>query len=622
MISTQLPSPVREERLGASQLEVSIATHAGATEPLVSGVSLSVAAGEAVAVVGESGSGKTMTARSLVGLLPPGVRADGVIHFDGRDLDAADPRNREPIRGRGISLVLQDPHTMLNPLARAGSQIADGLALAHPDWSKARLREDVIARLAEVGIRDASVADRYVFQLSGGMKQRVAIAAALAQDPDVLIADEPTSALDVITQRDILAKLREVQQQRGMGLLLVTHDLRVAFSICDRVAVFYAGRIVECGPARAIDAAPRHPYSLGLLASEPDLERRVRLSGIPGSVPRAADVLDRCGFADRCPWSTERCTAAAPPLDEVAPGHASACARIAEIGAELERRRREPAPPELEVDPRPASTDLVCEVADARKAFAGGGLLRPRRPVVALDGVSLEVRAGECVGLVGASGSGKTTTARCLLGLEQLTSGRAVVTGIDITRPRALSRRERDAWRRGVQAVFQDPYTSLNPARSIGWTLREALTRRHRAQRDVDAEVASLLERVGLPAAYAARRPAALSGGQRQRVAIARALATEPRLLICDEPVSALDVSVQAEILALLRRVQHETGVAYLFITHDLAVLRQIATRAYVMHEGTVVEHGPVEQLLAEPRHAYTRRLIEATPRAEQGWAG
>jgi peptide/nickel transport system ATP-binding protein len=562
--------------------------------------------GETVGIVGESGSGKSLTARALIGLLPPGVFAQGRVEVHGRNMLELKERDLRRVRGR-IALLLQDPFTMLNPLMKVGDQVVETA-------KSRRDREEAVRRLAEVGISDPAVAERYPYQLSGGMQQRVAIAAALASDPEILIADEPSTALDVTTQRDILALLRRVQEGRSMGLILITHDLRVAFSMCQRIYVLYAGSALEHAPSRELESEPLHPYTLGLLLSEPSAERRyAELPAMPGSVPAADAVGDRCPFEPRCQWAAPECSAGTPPLRSVGPDRTSACVRIRGIRGELVRARRDAD----ERSHAPASSNVggaILRVESASKTF----VVRGAAEVNAVRGVSLDVGQGESVGLVGESGSGKTTIARCVVGLEKATSGQLFVDDVDITDFTRLTPAQRRHQRRSVQMIFQDPYSTLNPARTIDATLREAIT----VGPDPRMRVADLLNQVGLPASYGSRKPAALSGGERQRVAIARSLALHPRLIVCDEPVSALDVSVQAQILNLFKTLRDELGVSYLFITHDLAVVRQIVDRVYVLYRGEVVESGLVDQVLDSPGHPYTKRLIESIPRDEPGWLG
>jgi peptide/nickel transport system ATP-binding protein len=581
----------------------------GVRQQIVSRADLDVAPGEAVAIVGESGSGKSMTARALIGLLPGGVRASGSVLVGDDDVLALSERRLSRLRGSRLALVLQDPFTMLNPLRRCGDQIEETRRAGGVRLSRRERALDTRRRLAEVGIDDEGAADRYPFQLSGGMRQRVAIAAALARDPKILIADEPTTALDVTTQKEILALLQSLQQSRQMGLVLITHDLRVAFATCRRIYVLYAGRVVEVGDAQAVDAEPLHPYTLGLLLSEPPLDRTVsRLPSIPGSVPRGVDEGQGCVFTERCQWAEEPCRIGVPPLAEVAPGRWTACIRIEELRDELRAARATAAPIDAGRT-RPTAESAMLAIDGLVKTFparSGRG-----RAVQALRDVTLEVAAGEAVGLVGESGSGKTTLARCVVGLEQADGGRIVIDGADASRWTGLDARAQRRLRGTIQMVFQDPYASLNPARTVGSALREAVSV---AEAPTTARVAELLGLVGLPASYTQRKPAALSGGERQRVVIARALAVKPKLLLCDEPVSALDVSVQAQLLNLLNELREELGLSYLFITHDLAVVRQVADRLYVIHRGAIVESGSVEAVLDRPQHAYTQELVRAVP--------
>jgi peptide/nickel transport system ATP-binding protein len=594
--------------LNVLDLDIDVLLPGGRTRSIVSSLNLRVDQGETIGIVGESGSGKSLTARSLLRLLPRGVRATGRAEFAGTDLFRLSERSMAPYRGSRLSLLLQDPFTMLNPVLHCGTQIEEGM---HDQvMSREERRAEAVRRLAEVGLPQ-QVAGRYPFQLSGGMRQRVALAAALAGNPELLIADEPSTALDVTTQAEILALLKKVQNDRRMGLILITHDLRVAFSACDRIYVLYAGGLMEVGDAAELESHPLHPYTLGLLLSEPPVDRRLSaLVAIPGSVPPADEVAHICRFAPRCRWAREQCTNGPPPLVSRPDDRATACVRIDEIDAEMVALRRavvEPAA--VTALPQP---DALVQVHAVDKVFDRG----TTRAHPALKGVSLSIGDGESVGLVGESGSGKTTLARCLLGLEQPDAGEIRIADIDASRYDRLGTRDLRRLRRMIQVVFQDPYSSLNPAHRVGFALEEAL--RMAGRGESEATVASLLERVGLPASFASRRPIALSGGERQRVAIARALAVLPRILVCDEPVSALDVSVQAQVLNLFARLRVELGLSYLFITHDLAVVRQVVDRVYVLYRGEIVEEGPVARVLDAPQHAYTRRLIESVPSGQK----
>jgi peptide/nickel transport system ATP-binding protein len=586
-----------------------IKSHArGIVRTLVARVDLEVRSGETVGIVGESGSGKSLTARAIAGLLPPTVYATGSVRLNGQEILGLRERRLREIRGKHVAVLFQDPYTMLNPLLRVGTQVME--TVRGPNGRRLRgngAGKDAVRRLAEVGL-GPGVARRYPFELSGGMRQRIGIAAALASDPDLLIADEPTTALDVSTQKEILELLRSIQQRRHMGLVLITHDLRVAFSMCDRIYVLYAGRVVEEARARSLEQEPLHPYSVALLLAEPPLERRVKsLASSPGRVPPPDEVSAMCAFAPRCVWARPVCRESAPPLERIL-DRSTACARITEIRAELSLVRFAPNDGGTAHVHAVAEPGALLSIRDLRKSYGDLEVLR---------GVSLDIAEGESVGLVGESGSGKTTLARCLVGLARPSSGQMLVDGLDAAMPESLPAADRRRLRASVQMIFQDPYSSLNPSRTVGATLREAL---QVAGREEAGTVADLLDRVGLPASFARRKPAALSGGERQRVAIARAIAVRPRLIVCDEPVSSLDVTVQAQILDLFGSLRREIGMSYLFITHDLAVVRQVAERVYVLYRGEVVEEGFVDAVLDSPRDAYTRALIESVPRTAPGW--
>jgi peptide/nickel transport system ATP-binding protein len=594
----------------------------GRERAIVSGVDLSVAPGEAVGIVGESGSGKSMTARAIVRLLPKGVQATGAVDYGGRNLLEAGEGRMTHVRGGEIGLVFQDPFTMLNPLLRCGGHLEESLRAGKGEHLGARaMRAEIERRLAEVGIRDPRVGDRYPFELSGGMRQRVGIAATLARNPRLLIADEPATALDVTTQKEVLELIKSLQASRGMGLILITHDLRVAVAMCDRIYVLYAGSVLEVARASSLEGEPLHPYTLGLFTSEPPIDRRLdRFATIEGTVPEPGEVAGCCTFAPRCRWASDICRAGRPPLVTVNDGRRSACARLPDIRVEMSatRARAERAAPTGDGQ---GGTALVV-VRDLRKEFKTGARgVRRSQTVVALDGVSIVVGENENVGLVGESGSGKTTLGRCIVGLETPTSGEIMIDGVPAANYQKLRDRDRLRLRRTAQIIFQDPYSTLNPARTVGATLSEALAVGFPDDgRRQPRRTGELLERVGLPAEYASRKPSALSGGERQRIAIARALAVNPRLIVCDEPVSALDVSVQAQILELFRSIGEDLGVSYLFITHDLAVVRQIVDRVYVLCKGEVVEEGPVDEVLDAPRHPYTVKLVDSIPRSDSEW--
>jgi peptide/nickel transport system ATP-binding protein len=609
MIDSAQPA-AGEFLLDVRRLSISAVT-GGERRAITVGTDLRVAKGETVGIVGESGSGKSMTAKAIVRLLPANVSASGEVHFGGRDLLALTERELREIRGSRISLLFQDPFTMLNPLLKCGMHIEEVLPRTPVLRTGRQRMAEVQRRLAEVGITDADVAHRLPFQLSGGMGQRVALAAALARDPELLIADEPSTALDVTTQAEILKLLARVQGQRGMSMILITHDLRLAFSSCDRVYVLYAGSLLEVGGAGEIEREPFHPYTLGLLLSEPPAAKRVpRLVAIRGSVASADAVAGSCSFAPRCDWARESCRSARPPLAETEPGRFTACIRQGEIRAEMQAmRRRAFENGAAAAMVASADTAPLVRVTGVGKIFEG----RRGRHVHALKEASIEIHPGESVGLVGESGSGKTTLGRCVVGLETPSAGAIEIGGITAADYAALSPAQRAQVRHTVQMVFQDPYSTLNPRHSVRRCLLEAL-RMAGGTAPTDEQVVALLREVGLPETYIGRRPAALSGGERQRVAIARALAVRPKILVCDEPVSSLDVSVQAQILNLFKRLQEQLGLSYLFITHDLAVVRQVAERVYVLYLGEIVEHGATEEVMTRPQHPYTRRLLESIP--------
>ncbi|RKN45765.1 dipeptide ABC transporter ATP-binding protein [Streptomyces hoynatensis] len=543
----------------------------GETE-VVRGVDLDVCRGETVALVGASGSGKSTTAHALVGLLPGGGRRTaGRIAFDGEDLAAAPERRLRERRGRDIGLVPQDPMVALNPVQRVGRQVAEAL-LVHRLATRRAARERAVELLGHAGLPDPeTTAVQYPHELSGGMRQRVLIAVALAAGPRLLIADEPTSALDVTVQRQILDHLERLARESGTALLLITHDLGVAADRAARTLVMSRGEVVEHGPTAEVLGNPRHADTRRLLAAAPSLAWPGPGGRAPAGPAPAGPAADP-GRAD--PGRAD-------------PGRAEGARAEAGRGGEL----------------------LLAEglVKDFPLPRATG-----RRALRAVDGVGFHVARGETFALVGESGSGKSTTARLAVGLARPTAGRVCFAGQDLAglRPGELRR-----LRRRMQIVYQNPYSSLDPRHTVAELIGEPLRAfRTHGRRERTRRAAELLDQVALPSAALRRRPRELSGGQRQRVALARALALEPDLVVCDEPVSALDVSVQAQILTLLATLQRELGLAYLFISHDLAVVRQIAHRVGVMQQGRLVETGPAERLFTAPAHPYTRQLLAAIP--------
>ncbi len=591
----------------------------------VDGVSFDVSAGECLALLGESGCGKSASALSVLRLLPAAGRIlGGEVVFDGQDLLQLPEAEMRAVRGGGMAMIFQEPATSLNPVMTVARQIGEVL-VRHADLSGQAARRRALELLDAVGIADAERRlDEYPFQLSGGMKQRVMIAVALAGDPRLLIADEPTTALDVTIQAQILDLLRGLQAERAMGMLLITHDLGVVARMAHRVAVMYAGQIVEEAPREAFFSAPRHPYTQKLFAALPDPARRgARLETIAGQLPALSMMPAGCRFAERCPHAWQRCRDEAPPWYETGvAGHRARCHLLDEPQRAVADAARAESPV-----PTPGTGDSVLlTVADLRVHFPirRGVLQRTVGHVKAVDGLSFALERGRTLALVGESGCGKTTVGKAILQLIKPTGGRVVLDGRELT---TLSSGQLRPLRRRMQMIFQDPFASLNPRMAVGEIIAEGMnafamarTGNDKGRPDaggqvaggLDAAIAALLHQVGLDAAAALRYPHEFSGGQRQRIAIARALAVQPELIVCDEPTSALDVSVQAQILNLLRALQEELGLAYLFITHNFAVVEYLAHDVAVMYLGRIVERGSVDEVLRSPQHPYTRTLLSA----------
>ncbi|MFJ6623025.1 dipeptide ABC transporter ATP-binding protein [Kitasatospora sp. NPDC091335] len=602
--------------LAVRGLRVDFAGPAGPV-PAVRGVDLTLRRGETLGIVGESGSGKSVTALSVLGLLPGTASLSGSVRLDGRELVGLPGRELAAIRGRRIAMVFQDPLSAFTPVYRIGDQIAEAVRI-HQRVDKAAARRRAAELLDLVGIPAPGRAlDSFPHEFSGGMRQRAMIAMAVANEPDILLADEPTTALDVTIQAQVLDVLRTARRETGAALVLVSHDLGVIAGTADRVAVMYAGRVVETAGVDELFAAPRHPYSLGLIGALPRLDGRGGpLVPIPGTPAPTAELPPGCPFAARCPLAEERCTAAEPALEGAA-GHLSACVRSAELAD------RRPAPAEVYPVPEPppvagpgdrSSRTPVLSVSGLGKTFPllkGTVFKRKVGEVYAVDGVDLDLREGETLGLVGESGSGKSTTLFELLRLGAPETGRIELLGRDAA---ALTRAEAHRLRALVQIVFQDPMASLDPRMPVGDIVAEPLLAQRAPREEIARRVPELLRQVGLDPGHAVRYPHQFSGGQRQRVSIARALAVRPKLLVLDEPVSALDVSIQAGVLNLLQSLKAELGLSYLFVSHDLSVIRHLADRVSVMYLGRTVEQGEVSAVFDRPRHPYTRALLSAVP--------
>lgn len=600
--------------LEVSDLRVSFPSEEGRVDA-VRGVNYTVSDGEVLAIVGESGSGKSVSSLAVMGLLPDQARVSGSIRLRGRELLGLNDKQLSKLRGSSVSMVFQDPLSALTPVYRVGDQVAEAL-LAHGTMGKAEAAQRAVELLGLVGIPDPELrAKAFPHEFSGGMRQRVVIAMAIANDPALIICDEPTTALDVTVQKQILDLLRKARDITGAGVIMITHDMGIAATLADRVAVMYAGRIVETASTGELFNTPRMPYTVGLLGSIPRMDGPARAPLIPiaGAPPAMHALPPGCSFAPRCPVSVDACRTAEPPLDEVAPGHRAACIRTGELGSTdlFDAYRQEIGEPETPAD---LDSRVVLKVTDLVKTFpiTSGVILRRRKGEVrAVDGIGFEIRAGRTLALVGESGSGKSTTLTQILDLAPPQSGTIEIMGRDVA---TLSRAERRELRRKLQIVFQDPTASLDPRLPVFDTIAEPLRINGRPRAEISRRVPELLKQVGLRPEHADRYPTDFSGGQKQRISIARALALDPELLVLDEPVSSLDVSIQAGVLNLLRDLQAERGLSYLFVSHDLSVVRNLAHDIAVMYRGKIVESGPAEQIFGDPRHEYTRALIDAVP--------
>jgi len=582
---------------------------------VVDGVDLELRRGETFALLGESGCGKSMTALSLMRLLPPSGRiTQGSVRLGDTELLELPERAMRGVRGGRMAMIFQEPQTSLNPVLTVGRQTAEAVRL-HEDRARDRIPKRVWELLSAVGIPDPERrSGEYPHQLSGGMKQRVMIAMALAGAPQLLIADEPTTALDVTIQAQVLRLLKGLQRETGMAVLLITHDLGVVAETADRLAVMYAGHILETATVADFFAHPAHPYSNKLMASLPAPEQRAgSLAVIPGRVPPLDQPFRGCRFADRCDRVMDRCRDRAPAWHTPASGHRVRC-HLWEDG-EPTRDAGSKASVTKDAVPRGEIDETVLRVDDLKVHFPihKGVFRRAVGHVKAVDGVSIDLRAGGTLALVGESGCGKTTVGKGILRLIPATGGTVRFNGTELTR---LGGRAMRGYRRDLQIIFQDPFAAMNPRMLVGDIVGEGLqalriepNRARRLER-----VRSLLDRVGIPAAALDRYPHEFSGGQRQRICIARALAVEPKVIVCDEPTSALDVSVQAQILNLLQQLQRDLGLSYLFITHNLSVVSYLAHAVAVMYLGRIVERGTVTEVLDDPRHPYTQALLSAVP--------
>ncbi|MEN3380462.1 MAG: dipeptide transport system ATP-binding protein dppF [Hyphomicrobiales bacterium] len=591
--------------LAARNLTVS-ATLDGESVPVIRDLSFALERGRVIGLVGESGAGKSMVGRTIAQLLPPGFAVTGGnLEFAGHDLVSMDAEERRALLGREIAFIPQEPLSALNPVLTIGSQFDEHLARIGAEPGDRRQR--MLAALAAVHLpHGADLLTRYPHQLSGGMCQRVLIAFAFASKPKLVIADEPTTALDVTIQARIVRLIAEMQEREDTAVVFITHDLRLAAQVCDDILVLYAGRAAEYGPARKVFAGPGHPYTRCLQLANPAMSgARRSLYALPERMPglRAYRDISGCAFAPRCPHVVADCTHAPPPLAEIGAAHLAACIRANET-AQI-------AAPALAASDEPARTSPILEVWGLSKRFsASRGLFRRASEFTAVHDVSFVLHENEFVGIVGESGSGKSTLARLIVGLETPSEGRIAIAGHNAGDPDFDKHR-----RRHVQMVFQDPQAALNPRRRVASIVTQPLEAAGIATFEERlAKAGLLLSEIGLPPEAARRFPAQLSGGQRQRVNIARALCAVPRILIADEIVSGLDVSVQAQLLNLLAALRRERGFSMLFISHDLSVVRYLCDRVLVMYRGNVVESGTTEQVFSAPTHDYTRTLLAAVP--------
>jgi peptide/nickel transport system ATP-binding protein len=598
-VATRSVEPA-QPAVSVTDLEIQVAATA---TPVVSDVTFDIAAGEILGVVGESGSGKTTVGLALLGHARRGLRiAGGSVLLGGRDILGLGDEQLRRLRGEAVSYVPQDPASSLNPALRIGLQLREVLEAHARDRDGGQVDERVAEMMREVALPDdRKFLRRYPHELSGGQQQRVGLAMAFANRPSLIVLDEPTTGLDVTTQAHVLSTVRELAGLHNVAALYVSHDLAVVATLARRVAVMYAGRIVELGTAEGLFSAAGHPYTRRLIGAIPRLTGGRTLVGIPGHAASAGNRPPGCAFAPRCSLRIERCDEEIPALRPVSPDHRVRCIRAEEVLATEQLRAGDPIEQPAAAEPA-AALRLENVIA-----------MYGRQEVV--HSVSLQLAAHECLALVGESGSGKTTIARAIAGLHHNWTGKITLGDQPL---HASARRRSTEVRRSIQYIFQNPYGSLNPRKSVGEIVEQPLRVFGAASgREASRRVAEMLERVALTAGYAARYPDQLSGGERQRVAIARALVCDPAVLVCDEVTSALDVSVQAAIVELLGNLQRDLGLSMLFITHNLPLVRSIAQRVAVLHQGTIAELGDVSQVLGTPEQPYTRQLISDTPSLE-----
>ena len=609
------------QQLNVQNLVVDLQTEVGMARA-VDALNITLQKGQTFALVGESGCGKSMTALSLLRLLPDNaVIQNGKVNLSDLDVFQLSENQMRSIRGRRISIIFQEPSTSLNPVMTVGDQILEVIH-QHTELRAEDARSRAIDWLKKVGLPEPERRmGSYPFEMSGGQLQRVMIAIALAAEPDLLIADEPTTALDVTIQAQILDLLKSLQQERGMAMLLITHDLAVVSGMADQVALMYAGQIVEVASAADFFVRPSHPYAKLLLQALPGEDLRGRqLAAIHGTVPPLTQAFKGCRFAPRCPYQTDACTEKAVVMTALSESHNVRCVRVNDVTLQSLS-----LPPLLERLPESAHDhSVLLSVKDLSVTYSmGGGVLGGKKTFQAVKNVSFEIQKGQTLALVGESGCGKTTIGKALLQLltpQTKVSGQAMLQGQDLFQ---LQGQALQASRKQMQIIFQNPFASLNPRMRVQEILEEGMKSLHpewsAQQRQADLKV--LMDQVGLRTDALDRYPHEFSGGQRQRIAIARALAVKPSLIVCDEPTSALDVSVQAQILNLLRELQDHLGVSYLFVTHNIGVVAYLADKVAVMHAGEMVEMGDASQILNNPQDPYTKSLLSAVPKLNQALA-